>query len=247
MFADERSDFSAYLKLWAFLEENRRHLTRRKFERLCRQHFLSPTRVREWHDVQVQLRVQMHELGYRDNEEGRRLCHAASGAADRSAQSYRYARPRARHAIIWARATAISSSFPVPGLFAKAPKWLMAAELVETTRLYARGVAAIEPEWVEPLARHLLKHSYSSPRWQGRRGQVAADEKVTLYRAADRAATQGQLWPDRPGGVACDLHPPWPDRGRYEHARAVLAPQSRADRRTAGYGGQVPAARHAGR
>jgi ATP-dependent helicase HrpA len=57
----------------------------------------------------------------------------------------------------------------------------MAAELVETTRLYARSVAAIEPGWLEPLARHLVKHSYSAPRWQGQRGQVAADEKVTLY------------------------------------------------------------------
>lgn len=180
MFSDERSDFSAYLKLWAFLEENRRHLTRRKFERLCRQHFLSPTRVREWHDVQVQLRVQMHELGYRDNEKDADYAtlHRAlltgllSHIGARSQANARdYLGARNRRFFI----------FPGSGLFAKGPKWLMAAELVETTRLYARTVAAIEPEWVEPLARHLLKHSYSSPRWQGRRGQVAADEKVTLY------------------------------------------------------------------
>ena len=180
MFGDERSDFSAYLKLWAFLEQNRRHLTRRKFERLCRQHFLSPTRVREWHDVQVQLRVQMHELGYRDNEKDADYAtlHRAlltgllSHIGVRTQGNARdYLGARNRRFFI----------FPGSGLFAKGPKWLMAAELVETTRLYARTVAAIEPEWVEPLARHLVKHSYSSPRWQARRGQVAADEKVTLY------------------------------------------------------------------
>jgi ATP-dependent helicase HrpA len=180
LFADERSDFSAYLKLWAFLEENRRHLTRRKFERLCRQYFLSPTRVREWHDVQVQLRVQMHELGYRDNQEDADYAtlHRAlltgllSHVGMRTQGKARdFLGARNRHFFV----------FPGSGVFAKQPKWLMAAELVETTRLYARGVAAIEPEWVEPVAGHLLKRSYSSPRWQGRRGQVAADEKVTLF------------------------------------------------------------------
>ena len=179
-FNDERSDFIAYLKLWAFLEENRRHLTRRKFERLCRLHFLSPTRVREWHDVQVQLRVQLHELGYRDNEQDADYAtlHRAllSGLLSNigmrtqgDARDYLGARNRHFHV------------FPGSGLFARQPKWVMGSELVETTRLYARIVAAIEPGWVEPLAKHLVKHSYSSPRWQGRAGQVAADEKVTLY------------------------------------------------------------------
>ena len=180
LFADERSDFMAFLKLWAFIEENRKHLTRRKFERLCRQYFLSPTRVREWHDVQVQLRVQLHELGYRDNEQDADYAtlHRAllSGLLSHvgmrtqgDARDYLGARNR-RFFV-----------FPGSGLYGKQPKWLMAAEMVETTRPYARGVAAIEPEWVEPLARHLIRHSYSAPRWQGRVGQVAADEKVTLY------------------------------------------------------------------
>ncbi len=179
-FADERSDFITYLKLWDFLEQNRRHLTRRKFERLCKQHFLSPSRVREWHDVQVQLRVQMHELGYRDNEQEAEyaVLHRAllSGLLSHiglrgQGNTRDYLGARNRRFFV----------FPGSGLFTKQPKWLMAAELVETTRLYARGVAALEPEWIEPLAGHLIKHSYSSPRWQGRRGQVGADEKVTLY------------------------------------------------------------------
>ena len=180
MFADEQSDFTAYLKLWAFLEDKRKHLTRRKFERLCRQYFLSPSRVREWHDVQVQLRVQMHELGFRDNQQDADYAtvHRAlltgllSHIGVRTQGKERdYLGARNRHFYV----------FPGSGLFAKQPKWLMAAELVETTRLYARGVAAIEPQWIEPAARHLVRQSYSSPRWQGKRGQVAADEKVTLY------------------------------------------------------------------
>ena len=179
-FADERSDFMAWLRLWQFLEDNRRHLTRRKFERLCKLHFLSPTRVREWHDVQVQLRIQLHELGYRDNEQEADYAtiHQAllsgllSHVGMRTQGNTRdYLGARNRHFFV----------FPGSGLFAKQPKWLVAAELVETTRLYGRGLAAIEPEWIEPLAGHLVKHSYSSPRWQGKSGQVAADEKVTLY------------------------------------------------------------------
>jgi len=179
-FADERSDFLAFLKLWNFLEGNRKHLTRRKFERLCRLHFLSPSRVREWHDVQIQLRVQLHELGYRDNEQDADYAtlHRAllSGLLSHigmrtQGDARDYLGARNRHFFV----------FPGSGLFAKQPKWLMAAELVETTKLYARGCAAIEPEWIEPLAQHLIRHSYSAPRWQGRAGQVAADEKVTLY------------------------------------------------------------------
>ncbi len=179
-FVDERSDFVTILKLWDFLEENRRHLTRRKFERLCKQHFLSASRVREWHDVHVQLRIQMHELGHRENEQESDYAtlHQAlltgllSHVGVRTQGNTRdYLGARNRHFFI----------FPGSAVFTKQPKWVMAAELVETTKLYARGVAAIEPEWIEPLARHLVRKSHSAPRWQGRQGQVAADEKVTLY------------------------------------------------------------------
>lgn len=180
LFVDEKSDLLGNLKLWAFLEEKRHHLTRRKFERLCREHFLSPTRVREWHDVQVQLKEQMHELGYRDNSEpaSYETLHQAilSGllshigwrgtGKERDYQGARNSR---------------FNIFPGSSQFSERPKWLLAAELVETSKLYARGVAAIQPEWVERLAGHLVKHSYSEPHWQARRGQVGAYEKVTLY------------------------------------------------------------------
>jgi len=180
LFADEQSDFLAQLKLWDFLEEKRRHLTRRKFERLCRDHFLAPTRVREWHDIHVQLREQMHELGYRDNDKpaGYETVHQAiiagllSHIGQRTQGKQRdYLGARNTHFHI----------FPGSGQFAARPKWLVAAELVETTKLYARTVAQVQPEWVERLAGHLVKHSYSEPHWQAKRGQVGAYEKVTLY------------------------------------------------------------------
>jgi ATP-dependent helicase HrpA len=122
----------------------------------------------------------MHELGHRENTEpadyptlhrallSGLLSHIGLRGQGKE-RDYLGARNRRFHV------------FPGSALFGRQPKWLMAAELVETTRLYARTAAAIEPEWIEPLAGHLVKQSYSSPRWQGRRGQVAADEKVTLY------------------------------------------------------------------
>ena len=186
LFRNEESDFLGFLALWDFLEEKRRHLTQRKFRRLCREHFLSHTRVQEWRDIHNQLRIQMHELGYKEgdplemgNPHHYELLHRAilSGLlshlgfrdSGKKSEGYQGARNRRFHL------------FPGSGLFEKAPKWVMAAELVETTRLYARTCARIQPEWIEALAGHLVKRSYSEPHWQGKRGQVAAYEKVTLF------------------------------------------------------------------
>ena len=180
LFRDEESDFMGFLKLWDYLEEKRRHLTRRKFQRLCRQHFLSSTRVQEWHDIHRQIRAQMHDMGYRDNKEpgDYELIHRAilsgllshigfrPGSKDKGYQGARNTR---------------FHIFPGSGLFEGAPKWVMAAELVETTKLYARTVARIQPEWVESLAGHLVKRHYSEPHWQSRKGQVGGYEKVTLF------------------------------------------------------------------
>ncbi len=181
LFRHEESDFLGYLNLWNFLEEKRRHLTRRKFQRLCRDHFLSWTRVQEWRDIHTQLKTLMHEMGYRDNQQeadyetlhrailSGLLSHVGFRDSGRKRDGYLGARNRRFHL------------FPGSGLFEKAPRWVVAAELVETTRLYARTCARIQPEWVEALAGHLVKHSYSEPHWQARRGQVGAYEKVTLY------------------------------------------------------------------
>ncbi|WP_456406015.1 ATP-dependent RNA helicase HrpA [Thiolapillus sp.] len=180
LFANEESDFLGFLELWKFVEEKRRHLTQRKFRRLCREYFLSYTRILEWHDIHRQLRAQMHDMGYRDNKEfpGYETIHRAilSGLLSHigfkqtgKGKGYLGARNSQFHL------------FPGSALFGNNPKWLVAAELVETTKLYARVCARVQPEWIESLAGHLLKHSYSEPHWQAKRGQVGAYERVTLF------------------------------------------------------------------
>ena len=180
LFADERSDFLSLLGLWDYLQDKKRHLTRRKFERLCREHFVSPRRFREWEDIHRQLREQLHEMGYRDNGEpaGYDTIHQAILSGLLSHIGHR-AQGKERD-YLGARNSRFHI-FPGSGLFKSRPKWVMAAELVETSRLYARMVARIEPEWAERLGGHLVRRSYSEPHWQARRGQVGAYEKVTLY------------------------------------------------------------------
>ena len=180
LFAHEDSDFLSLLQLWDFLQERKRHLTRRKFERLCRQHFVSPLRLREWEDIHRQLREQMHAMGYRDNSEpaSYETVHQAilSGLLGHIGQ-----RAQGRELDYLGARNSRFHLFPGSVLFKSRPAWVMAAELVETTRLYARTAARIQPEWIERLAGHLVRRSYSEPHWQARRGQVGAYEKVTLY------------------------------------------------------------------
>ena len=180
LFHHQESDFLGYVSLWDHLEEQRRHLSRRKFNSHCRSRFLSPTRVQEWHDIHQQLRAQMHQLKYKENtkEAGYEALHKAilSGLLSHigfresgSDNDYKGARGSRFYL------------FPGSVLFRNKPKWVMAAELVETTRLYARTAAKIEPRWIESMAGHLLKRSYSEPHWLQRRGQVGGWEKVMLY------------------------------------------------------------------
>ena len=177
-FLNEESDFLAYLNLWRFLEERRRHLSKNKFRKLCRSQFLSYNRVQEWHDTHRQLRGLLHEMGYRDNEAdaGYERIHRAllsgllSNIGFRSEEQHYLGTRSSRFWI-----------FPGSGLYKTRPKWIVAAERVETTKDYARGVARIQPDWVEAAAGHLVKHSYSEPHWEKQRGQVAAYDKISLY------------------------------------------------------------------
>ncbi len=178
LFRHAESDFLGYFQLWEDLEIQRKHLTRNKFRKYCRTRFLSWTRVQEWHDIHTQLRLQMHGMGFKENTEeaGYEQVHRAmlSGLLSHigfKSKERDYLGARNSRFFI----------FPGSGLFKKPPKWVMAAELVETTKLYARTNAAIQPEWIEACAGHLLKHNYSEPHWEKRRGQVAGYEKVTLY------------------------------------------------------------------
>ncbi len=180
LFRHEESDFLGILSLWEYLEDKRRHLSQRKFRRLCREHFISYTRVQEWRDIHIQLRTLMHEMGYRDNQQfpGYESIHRALLSGLLSHVGFRQSEKGKGY--LGARNSRFHI-FPGSSLFEKQPKWLVAAELVETSKLYARTNALIRPEWVESLAGHLLKRSYSEPHWQSRRGQVGAYEKVTLF------------------------------------------------------------------
>ncbi len=212
-FADPDSDFVAYLNLWDYLAERQRELSSSAFRRLCRAEFLNYLRVREWQDLHGQLQRLAGDLGVAVNsssaertavhlsllagllsqigmrvEPARSVASAQSGAAGGR-------RPRAEY--LGAR-NARFAIFPGSGLARKTPDWIVAAELVETSRLWARTVARIEPEWVEPLARHLVRRSYSEPHWEKKQGSAVALEKVTLYGVpivADRKVSYGRIDP----------------------------------------------------
>ncbi len=177
-YRDERSDFLAYLNLWEVMEGQRRHLSKHKFRQWCRSEFLSWVRIQEWHDIHTQLRTQLHDMGFKesDKEAGYEAIHRAvlSGLLSHiglrsKERDYLGARNSRFHI------------YPGSGLFKRQPKWVMAAELVETSKLYARTAAEIDPRWAELAAGHLVKRSYSEPHWEKKRGQVAGYEKVTLF------------------------------------------------------------------
>jgi len=178
-FADPTSDFLTYLNLWRHVQEQQRALSSSAFRRLCKAEFLHYLRVREWQDLYGQLRQSARSIGIRlsDSPADPTRIHISLlagllshiGLRDVEKQEYVGARG-ARFAV-----------FPGSALFRKPPRWVMAAELVETTRLWARIVARIEPEWIEPLAQHLVLRSYSEPHWEARHGAVVASERVTLY------------------------------------------------------------------
>ncbi|MCE0491575.1 ATP-dependent RNA helicase HrpA [Pantoea sp. Mb-10] len=178
-FADKDSDFLAFVNLWHYLQEQQKALSGNQFRRQCKTDYLNYLRVREWQDIYTQLRQVVRELGMPVNSEPApyREVHCALltgllshiGQKDAEKQEYTGAR-NTRFAI-----------FPGSGLFKKPPKWTMVAELVETSRLWGRVAARIEPEWIEPLAQHLIKRSYSEPHWEKAQGAVMASEKVTLY------------------------------------------------------------------
>lgn len=181
-FKDKSSDFISFLKLWNYIGTQQKELTNNQFRRLCKKEFLSYIRVREWQDIYSQLRQTVNEnklpLNSVDIESDGsiNLIHQAMltgllshlGNLDEN-REYKGARG-SRFYI-----------FPGSGLAKRSPKWLMAAELTETSRLFARTVAQIESDWIEPAAQHLLKRSYSEPHWLKKQGAVFAYEQVSLY------------------------------------------------------------------
>ncbi|MBE1550647.1 ATP-dependent helicase HrpA [Mycobacterium sp. OAS707] len=178
-FADERSDFISYLNLWRYLREQRKERSGNAFRRMCREEFLHYLRIREWQDLTGQLRSIARDIGIRESDEDASPAsiHAAltagllSHLGLREGDSREYTGARNTRFVL------------APGsvLTKRPPSWVVVAELVETSRLYGRIAARIEPEGIERLAEHLVQRSYSEPHWDAQRGAVMAFERVTLY------------------------------------------------------------------
>ena len=182
-FADEHSDFMSYLNLWTYLVGQRKSLSGSAFRRMCREEYLHYLRVREWQDLTGQLRSIAAGIGLRGGEASDSepadpvRIHAAlvsgllSHVGLREAETREYAGARNARFVL------------APGsvLTKRPPRWIVVADLVETSRLYGRTAARIEPETIERVAGHLVQRSYSEPHWDAQRGAVQAYERVTLY------------------------------------------------------------------
>ncbi|MBA1190993.1 ATP-dependent RNA helicase HrpA [Pseudomonas entomophila] len=175
---DVDSDFAALINLWRGFEEQRQTLTANPLRNWCRKQFLNYLRLREWRDAHRQLALICRDLQLVVNKEPadylpvhKAILSGLLSQIGHKAEEGDYQGARQRR--FWVH--------PSSGLGRKRPQWLMAAELVETTKLYARMVARIEPDWIEPLAGHLIKTNHFEPHWEKKRGQVVAFEQITLY------------------------------------------------------------------
>ncbi|WP_415947257.1 ATP-dependent RNA helicase HrpA [Streptomyces sp. KLOTTS4A1] len=181
-FKDETSDFLAYLNLWRYVREQQRERGSSSFRRMCKQEYLNFLRIREWQDIYTQLRTVAKQMGIHLNEDDAadQQVHVSLLAGLLSHVGMKDVKDGAKNEYLGAR-SAKFAIFPGSALFKKTPQFVMSAELVETSRLWARVNARIEPEWIEPLAEHLVKRTYSEPHWEKDQAAVMAYEKVTLY------------------------------------------------------------------
>ncbi|MEM9701351.1 MAG: ATP-dependent RNA helicase HrpA, partial [Planctomycetota bacterium] len=179
-FLDPSSDFLTLLNIWEWYQQRRKSLSRGKLMRACRQNFLNHVRLREWSDVHRQLADLARSAklpkrtvqGEKYDPIHRALLAGLLGKAmNRPDDGPEYTAAGGVKCVLW----------PGSGIFKKKPKWAMAAELVETGRRYARTAARISPQWIEPLAPHVVKYEWSEPRWNSDAGAAQCDEKVTLY------------------------------------------------------------------
>ncbi|OOF71187.1 ATP-dependent RNA helicase HrpA [Rodentibacter caecimuris] len=178
-FADKKSDFLAFLNLWHYIQEQQKALSKNQFRRLCQKDYLNYLRIREWQDIYHQIRLTVREMGMSINS-SKAEYEAIHCALLNGLLTHIGLKENDKQQYLGARNTHFAI-FPNSVLFKKQPKWVMAAELIETSKLWGRMVAHIEPEWIEPLAGNLVKKSYSEPRWSKSQGAVIADEKVSLY------------------------------------------------------------------
>ncbi|MFE5485294.1 ATP-dependent RNA helicase HrpA [Streptomyces sp. NPDC056527] len=199
-FKDETSDFLAFLNLWRYIREQQKERGSSSFRRMCKQEYLNFLRIREWQDIYAQLRTVAKQMGIHLNEEDapEQSVHTSLLAGLLSHIGMKDVKEGAKNEYLGAR-SAKFAVFPGSALFKKPPRFVMSAELVETSRLWARVNAKIEPEWIEPLAQHLIKKTYSEPHWEKDQAAVMAIEKVTLYGVpivTDRKVNYGRIDPE---------------------------------------------------
>jgi len=177
-YKDERSDFLSFLKLWETYHDNKKHLSTNKLKKFCKSEFISYMRMRDWRDVHMQLTMQATQMGLKLNDSPadyanihRALLTGLLSHVGLKQEGREFLGARNKKFQI----------FPGSALFKKSPKWLMAGEIVETAKIYARVVAKIEPEWLEQAATHLIKRNYSEPHWEKKRAMVVGYERLSLY------------------------------------------------------------------
>ncbi len=193
--ADTRSDFVTVLNLWNTFNEKLRELSGNQLRKWCRENFLSFVRLREWQELHGQLSASIEELKLKVNvavagyaELHQALLTGFLGSIGMLEERREYLGARSTRFVI----------APGTSLGSRTPKWVVAGSLVETTKLYARMVAAIEPGWIESAGSHLLKRSYAEPHWVEDRGFVAAFESIALYGlvlASKRRVNYGNVAP----------------------------------------------------
>ena len=191
---DPDSDFVALLNLWHGIENAREALSGNQLRRWCREHYINYLRMREWHDTFRQLRQLLRDM---DIEVPAPLPRDENESEEQAKQARRKTSGKLHQALLSGLLSNLGTLLenreylgarnrkfmihPGSGLAKKTPKWVMAFELIETTKLFARTVAKIDPQWIEPQAQHLVKSSYSEPHWEMKRAQVVAFEQVTLF------------------------------------------------------------------
>jgi ATP-dependent helicase HrpA len=179
-FTDPTSDFLAYLNLWNHVREQQNQRSSSGFRRMCRDEFLNYLRVREWQDLHGQLKQVTRTLNITLTDLAEPDPARVHTALLAGLLSHVGLKEGDRNEYLGARGTKFAV-FPGSALFKKPPRWVVSAELVETSRLWARVNARVEPEWVEPLAQHLVKRTYSEPHWSSKQGAAMVYERVTLY------------------------------------------------------------------
>lgn len=196
-FVDKTSDFLGILNLWRYLREQQKSLSSSQFRKRCKAEYINYLRVREWQDLVAQLRevagaAGIHTSTTRPSDDDVHKSVLTGLLSQIGLQDVRNKRD-----YVGARGARFAI-FPGSALFKKNPPYVMAAELVETSRLWARDVARLDPAWVEEVASHALKRTYSEPHWERKRAGVVATEKATLYGVpiiADRRVNYGRIDP----------------------------------------------------